>query len=285
MNVYLFQILNGIGIGMIYFLLSVGLTITFGLLGFVNFAHGAFYLLGAYVCYQVVQWTGQFVPALILAPLAVAALAWLLDRFLLNRVYSLPHSAHILITFGIALILQESVILGWGTIGKNVPMPDFLSGVIIAGDFVYPVYRLFIIIAAGAIALALWFLLERTTLGAILRAGSQSTEMVSLLGINIFRVFSLTFAFGGWLAGIAGVIAAPLRGVDPVMGLEALAVAFVVVVVGGLGNFTGALAGGLLIGIVQSVMSSLWPEGARLMIYAAMALVIMVKPYGLFGRA
>lgn len=285
MNIYLLQVLNGLGIGMIYFLLSVGLTIIFGLLGFVNFAHGAFYLVGAYLCYLVVAETESFWLALLLAPLAVAALGWLLDRFVLNRVYTLPHSAHILITFGIALILQETVILGFGTLGKNVPVPSGLGGVIILDSFVYPEYRLFVIGAAALIAAALWVLLERTRLGAVLRAGSESTEMVSLLGIDIFRVFSLTFALGGWLAGVAGVIAAPLRGVDPVMGVEALAIAFVVVVVGGLGSFTGALVGGLLIGVVQSVMSSLWPEAARLMIYAAMALVILAKPHGLFGRA
>jgi branched-chain amino acid transport system permease protein len=284
-NIYLFQILNGLGIGMIYFLLSVGLTIIFGLLGFVNFAHGAFYLLGAYLCYALVVETQSFWLALLAAPLAVALLGWLLDRFLLNRVYSLPHSAHILITFGIALILQETIILLFGTLSKNVPVPEWLSGVVIVGSFVYPEYRLFTIGISAVVAIILWFLLERTRFGAVLRAGSQSTEMVSLLGINIFRVFSLTFAFGSWLAGVAGVIAAPLRGVDPFMSVEALAIAFVVVVVGGLGSFTGALVGALVIGVVQSVMSSLWPEAARLMIYAAMAAVILVKPHGLFGRA
>ena len=281
----LFQLLNGLGIGMIYFLLSVGLTMIFGLMGFVNFAHGAFYLVAAYAAYSVSLLTGSMLWALLLGPLAAGLVALASERLLLRRTYALPHEAQILVTFALSLILQETVILVFDPLGKNVPVPDFLSGIVFLGDFVYPAYRLAVVGAAAAVALAMWVVLERTRFGSILRAGSESAEMVSLLGVDVGRVFMVAFALGGALAGLAGALAAPLRGVEPFMGLEALGIAFVVVVVGGIGSFAGALLGGLLIGVVQSVMSSLWPEGARLMIYAAMALVLLARPAGLLGRA
>jgi branched-chain amino acid transport system permease protein len=285
MNVYLLQIVNGIGVGMLYFLLAVGLSIVFGLLRFVNFAHGAFYLLGAYFCYQAMQWSMNFWTALVIVPIVVGALAWVVEKLILRHVYEQQHEFHILVTVGLALVLQECVILIWGPLGNNVPVPDSLNGVVIWGSFVYPKYRLFVIGFTAVLAGLLWWLLEGTRLGSAVRAGSESTEMVSLLGINVLRVFSLVFALGAATAALAGVLAAPIRGVDPFMGIEALSVAFVVVVVGGLGNFLGALVGGLLVGIVQSVMSTLWPEGASLMIYVAMAAVLLLRPNGLLGRA
>ncbi|WP_186148743.1 branched-chain amino acid ABC transporter permease [Burkholderia gladioli] len=285
MNVYLLQIVNGIGVGMLYFLLAVGLSIVFGLLRFVNFAHGAFYLLGAYFCYQALQWEANFWVALLLVPLAVGAFAWLVEKLLLRHVYAQAHEFHILVTVGLALVLQECAILVWGPLGDNVAVPASLDGVVIWGSFVYPKYRLFVIGFTAVLAALLWWLLEGTRLGSTVRAGSEAAEMVSLLGINVSRVFSLVFALGAATAALAGVLAAPIRGVDPFMGIEALGVAFVVVVVGGMGNFLGALVGGLLVGIVQSVMSTLWPEGARLMIYVAMAAVLLLRPNGLLGRA
>ncbi|MCW2269704.1 branched-chain amino acid ABC transporter permease [Pseudomonas sp. JQ170] len=285
LSLYLFQLLNGLGLGMIYFLIAVGLTIIFGLLNFVNFAHGAFFLLGAYLCYTVVALTGNFWMALLLAPLAVAALAWMVERLLIKRIYHLPHTFQILVTLGIALIIQEASVLIWGPVGKNIAVPHELRGVLIIGDFIYPYYRLFLIGFSALIGLGLWLLLERTRFGALVRAGSESTETVSLLGTNIFRLFSLTFALGVGLAGVAGVLFAPLRGAQPFVGPEILGIAFVVVVIGGMGSFGGALVGGLLVGVVQSMMTSLWPQGASLMIYGAMAAVILVRPYGLFGRA
>ncbi|WP_186124084.1 branched-chain amino acid ABC transporter permease [Burkholderia gladioli] len=284
MNVYLLQIVNGIGVGMLYFLLAVGLSIVFGLLRFVNFAHGAFYLLGAYFCYQALQWEANFWVALLLVPLAVGAFAWLVEKLVLRHVYAQAHEFHILVTVGLALVLQECAILVWGPLGDNVAVPASLDGVVIWGSFVYPKYRLFVIGFTAVLAALLWWLLEGTRLGSTVRAGSEAAEMVSLLGINVSRVFSLVFALGAATAALAGVLAAPIRGVDPFMGIEALGVAFVVVVVGGMGNFLGALVGGLLVGIVQSVMSTLWPEGARLMIYVAMAAVLLLRPNGLLGR-
>ncbi|MYN12581.1 branched-chain amino acid ABC transporter permease [Pusillimonas sp. TS35] len=284
MNVYLLQVINGIGIGMLYFLLAVGMSIIFGLLRFVNFAHGAFYLLGAYFCFQAVEWGLDFWLALAIVPLAVGFMGWALERIVLRHVYDKAHEFHILLTVGLALIIQEAVIMVWGPIGENVAPPDILSGVVMWGSFIYPKYRLFVIVFTAVIAAGLWWLLEGTRLGSAVRAGSESTDMVSLLGINVTQIFSLTFGLGVATAALAGVLAAPIRGAEPFMGLEALGIAFVVVVVGGMGRFSGALVGGLLIGIVQSLMSSIWPQGAQLMIYVAMGAVLLLRPYGLLGR-
>lgn len=284
MTVYLLQTINGIGIGMLYFLLAVGLSIVFGLLRFVNFAHGAFYLLGAYLCFQAMQWGFDFWAALVLVPLFVGALGWLAEKLLLRRVYAKAHEFHILVTVGLALAVQEIVIVFWGPLGNSVPTPDLLQGVVMWGSFIYPKYRLFVIGFTAVLAVLLWWVLEGTRLGSAVRAGSESTEMVSLLGINVFRVFSLVFALGAATAALAGVLAAPIRGAEPFMGVEALSVAFVVVVIGGLGSFGGALVGGLLIGIVQSLMSTIWPPGASLMIYVAMGAVLLLRPHGLLGR-
>jgi branched-chain amino acid transport system permease protein len=284
MNIYLLQVINGLGIGMLYFLLAVGLSIVFGLLRFVNFAHGAFYLLGAYFCLQAIRWDIGFWAALVLVPIAVGFIGWLTEKLLLRHVYANAHEFHILVTVGLALVIQEAVIVQWGPLGDNIPVPDLLQGVVMWGSFIYPKYRLFVIAFTSVLAVGLWYLLEGTRLGSAVRAGSESTEMVSLLGINVFRIFSLVFALGAATAALAGVLAAPIRGADPFMGVEALSVAFVIVVVGGMGSFGGALIGGLLIGVVQSVMSTLWPEGARLMIYVAMGAILLLRPHGLLGR-
>jgi branched-chain amino acid transport system permease protein len=284
MSIYLLQTINGIGIGMLYFLLAVGLSIVFGLLRFVNIAHGAFYLLGANFCYQMTRWGMSFWLSLVVVPLAVGALGWLVEKLMLRHVYAKAHEFHIIVTVGLALVVQELVIVQWGPLGDSVAVPDLLQGVVMWGSFVYPKYRLFVIGFTAVLAVLLWWLLEGTRLGSAVRAGSESTEMVSLLGVNVLRIFSLVFALGAATAALAGVLAAPIRGAEPFMGVEALGVAFVIVVVGGLGSFGGALVGGLLIGIVQSVMSTLWPEGARLMIYVAMAAVLLLRPHGLLGR-
>ena len=285
MNIYLLQVINGIGIGMLYFLLAVGLSIVFGLLRFVNFAHGAFYLIGAYFCYQMTRWGMSFWLALVVVPVVVGAIGWATEKLILRHVYATDHEFHILVTVGFALVVQEVVILLWGPLGDSVGVPELLNGVVMWGGLVYPKYRLFVIGFTAVLAVVIWWVLEGTRLGSVVRAGSESTEMVSLLGTNVFGVFSLVFGLGVGLAALAGVLAAPIRGVSPFMGVEALGVAFVVVVVGGLGSFSGALVGGLLIGIVQSLMSTVWPEGASLMIYVAMAAVLLLRPNGLLGRA
>lgn len=285
MAIYLFQIVNGIGLGMIYFLIAVGLSITLGLLGFVNFAHGIFYMLGAYLTYQFVAWGGNFWVGLALAPILAALLAYVLDKGALARTYAMPHKYQIVATLGIVLIARELTIIFWGTLGHNVAVPESLTGFINLGSFPYPVYRLFVVVVSCVIGLLLWFLLEKTKFGALIRAGGESAEMVSLLGVDVRRVMSLSFALGIWVAAVAGVLISPIRGAEPGMSLEALGIAFVVVVIGGMGSFTGSIVAALLIGIVQSVMSTVWAAGAELMVYVAMTVVLIAAPRGLFGRA
>ncbi|WP_199737979.1 branched-chain amino acid ABC transporter permease [Falsigemmobacter faecalis] len=282
---YLFQVLNGIGLGMLYFLLAVGLSIIFGLLQFVNFAHGAFYLLGAYLTYDLVERGMSFWLAMPIAALIVAVVAGVTEALLLRRIYKLPHTFHILVTVGIALFIQELVIILWGPLGGSVAAPDGLNGVVIWGDFIYPKYRLFTIAFTAVLALVLYWALERTRLGAIVRAGSESTENMALLGYDTLRINTVVFAAGAGLAGLAGGLVSPIRGVEPFMGVEALSIAFVVVVIGGMGSYVGALVAGILVGVVQSLMATIWPEGARLMIYIGMASIIVMMPRGLFGRA
>jgi branched-chain amino acid transport system permease protein len=284
-QVLLFGALNGIGIGMIYFILSVGLTLIFGLMRFVNFAHGAFYMLAAYAAFVIAQLTGSVLPALFFGPLLAGAFALASEWLLLRRTYNLPHESQILVTFALAILAQESIIMIFGTLGKNVAVPAALSGIVFLGDFVYPAYRLFVVAVAAVVAIAMWLAIEWTRFGAVIRAAAESPEMVGLLGINSRVVFMAAFAFGGSLAGLAGALAAPLRGVEPLMGREALAVAFVVVILGGLGSFSGALLAALVIGLTQSIMSMIWPGGAHLMIYGVMTLILAFRPAGLMGRS
>lgn len=284
MDIYFLQLINGFGNGMLYFLIAVGLSVVFGIMHFLNIAHGSLYLLGAYFCYAIVEATGSFWLALLFAPVALAVLAWLAQPGL-RRLQRLSTVFQILATLGIALIIQELVILQWGNVGKHVATPELLRGVVQLGDIVYPKYRLFVVALAGTLALVLWLLLERTRFGAVLRAGTESQDMVSLLGMDIQKVFAFTFALGAFLAGMAGVLVAPIRGVEPFMGNEALAIAFVVVVIGGIGSFSGALVAALLIGVVQSMMTVLWSTGASIVTYVAMAAVILLMPRGLMGRA
>jgi branched-chain amino acid transport system permease protein len=283
-QLFVYGALNGVGIGMIYFILSVGLTMIFGLMRFVNFAHGAFYMVSAYAAFVTAQWTGSVLPALVISPLLAAAFALASERVLLRRTYNLPHESQILITFALAILAQESITMIFGTLGKNVPVPPSLAGVLILGGFVYPTYRLFVVGVAIVIAISMWAIIERTRVGAVVRAAAENAEMMGLLGFDSRKVFMAAFAFGGALAGLAGALAAPLRGVEPLMGREALAIAFVVVILGGLGSFTGALLAALVIGITQSTMSMIWPGGAYLMIYGVMTIILALRPAGLMGR-
>jgi branched-chain amino acid transport system permease protein len=285
MNIYVFQALNGLGVGMIYFLLSVGLSIIFGLLGFVNFAHGALFLVGAYTAMITTAQTGSFVLGLFASFAAVAVLGVVAERWMLRKTYKMSHESQILVTVGLTFIVTEMIVLIFGPEPQQVSMPDLLSGVFMLGAYPIPKYRVFIFVTCAVIGLGLWLLFERTLFGARVRAGNDSAEMLSLLGIRVSRVYAVTFALGTGLAGLAGGLAAPLRGADPSMGVEAIVIAFVVVVLGGIGSFSGPLVGGLIIGVTQSMMSAIWPEGARLAIFIVMALILLVMPKGLFGRA
>ena len=281
---FLAQLLNGVGNGMVYFLIAVGLTVIFGIMDFVNFAHGAFYLFGAYFVFAGLQWVSSFWLALVLAPLIVGLAAFALERLVLQHAYGLEHTYQIILTLGVSLIATEAVIILWGASPQNVPVPDLLSGRLDLGVIEYPNYRIFVIVLAAILAFLIWYGLERTKIGAIVRAGTESLDVVSSLGINIKRVFALTFAVGGALAALGGALAAPMQGINPFIGDSVLGLAFVVVVVGGMGSFSGALFGALLIGIVQSLTVMVWPVGGSVVIYMLMAVVLLGRQAGLLGR-
>lgn len=283
----LMQLVNGVVLGMIYVLITLGLTIVFGMLNVINFAHGAVYALGAYFAFSLATligtWSGSFWIAVLVAPFAVAVVGAVIEIILLRRMYDVVHEYQILLTFGLALFIQEGIIVIWGPIGKSIPMPSLLAGVLDFGVFAFPVYRVFLIVFIALVCLGAWLLIEKTSYGAVIRAGVDNRDMVNCLGIDIYRVFTIVFAFGAGLAGLAGALILPMRGAQPLMGDSVLLISFVVVVIGGMGSFAGAIVGGLIVGIVESMMSLFWPQGTMICIFAAMALVILIKPKGLMG--
>lgn len=274
---------NGLVLGMVYLLFAIGLTVIFGMLDVVNFAHGSFFAAGAYLAYSLVDRWDAFGVALVLVPLAVGLLGGLVEVGLIRHLYGLGHFYQILLTYGLVFVFQELTIIAWGPIGKTVAMPRFLEGAADLGFMRYPRIRLFIIVIAALVAVAVWLLLTRTRYGAIVRAGVEDSDMVACLGIDVRRVFTGVFVLGVALAGLSGVLALPLRGAQPSMGADILGLSFVVVVIGGLGSFGGAVVGALTVGVVQSVMALVWPAGANVTIYGCMALILLVRPQGLLG--
>jgi branched-chain amino acid transport system permease protein len=283
----LMQLLNGVVLGAIYVLIAIGLTIVFGMLNVINFAHGAVYALGAYFAFTIGSmigtWAGSFWVAVALAPVGVALVGAAIEVLLLRRLYDEVHEYQILLTFGVMLVIQELIIFIWSPIGKSLPMPPQLTGVIDFGVFMFPMYRVFLIVFIALVCLGVWLLIERTSYGAIIRAGIDNRDMVNCLGIDIYKTFTVVFSFGVGLAGLAGALALPMRGAQPLMGDSVLLVSFVVVVIGGMGSFVGAILGGLIVGIVESMMVLFWPQGTMIAIFAAMALVILTRPRGLLG--
>ena len=207
----------------------------------------------------------------------------LIEVLLLRRMQAEEHVYQILLTFGVSLILQELIIMIWGPVGKSIPMPKELAGVLDFGVFSFPDYRIFLIVFIAAICLVSWLLIEKTSYGSIIRAGTENRNMVNCLGIDIYKVFTVVFALGVGLAALAGALTLPMRGAQPLMGDTILTLCFVVVVIGGMGSFTGAILGGLIVGVVESMMALIWPPGAMISIFAAMALVILIRPRGLLG--
>jgi branched-chain amino acid transport system permease protein len=283
LNLLLGQILNGIATGMLYALMGLGLSLIAGILNIPNFAHGALFAVGAYLLVSVVGVVGNFWIGLLLAPIGVALLGLLIEYAGIRRLYVAGHDYQLLFTFGLALILGEVIILVWGPVGISHLPPALLRGGVDLGFTFYPKYRLFVMVMAGLLVLATWLFLEKTRYGAIMRAGIENKEMVSLLGIDIHWLFTVAFAVGAGLAGIAGALTAPIRGLSPQMGVDMLGIAFVVVALGGLGNLLGAIAAGLLIGVAQAVVAGYWTEASTVVIFAVMAAVLLVRPQGLFG--
>jgi branched-subunit amino acid ABC-type transport system permease component len=278
------QALNGLAYGVLLFLLSVGLTLIFGLLDVINLAHGSFYMLGAYSGLALVAATGNFWLAALAAPLVVGAVGGVIERTCLRRLYRRPPLDQVLLTFGLIYLFEDLVKWIWGGRIRSIPTPDLLAGSLALGDVRYPSYRLFVIAFGLVMALLLWLVIERTPLGAIVRAGVYDAEMASGLGIDIDRVFTGVFVFGTALAGLSGVIAGPIQSAYPAMGVSILIPALIVVVVGGLGSLKGSLVGSLIIGQAETFGKAWLPEAAMLMIYVVMATVVLLRPQGLFGR-
>ena len=281
------QLLNGVVVGAIYVLMTVGLTIVFGMLNVINFAHGALFAVGAYFGYTAAvilgNWVGSFWLAIVIAFFGVAAVGAVIEILLLRKIYDADHEYQILLTFGVALVIQELIIITWGPIGKSIPMPELFGGVITLGIFFFPVYRIFLVAFIALICLGVWLFIEKTNYGAIIRAGIDNRDMVNCLGIDVYKAFTVVFAFGVALAALAGVLILPMRGAQPFMGDSILTLTFVVLVIGGMGSFGGAILGGLIIGVVESMMILFLPKGTMIAIFAAMALVILIKPRGLLG--
>ena len=284
MDAFFQALLGGLVLGLIYVAIAVGLTIIFGTLRLVNFAHGAFYAIGAYVGLVVAERIG-LVAGLIAAPIAVAFFALVLDRVVLRPFYEKDPTAQLLLTFGIALVVEESLRLIFGATTLQYPLPDFLKGSASLGPIQYPAYRL--LFAGGVIVLLLlvWLFIERTNYGLIVRAGIRDRVMVQLLGGNIRRASSIVFAMGAAIAGLVGAAASPIYSVDPSTGFAFLVPSFVVVVVGGLGSFWGAVLGGILIGELQSVTTLVYAPASQVIIYLCMALVLLFRPQGLLGES
>lgn len=278
------QLVDGFIHGLIYVAIAVGLTIIFGMLRFVNFAHGAFYTLGAFVALAASSKFG-FLAGIIAAPITVALLAIVFEFGLLRRFYTKDVTAQILLTFGIAIVVEEALRLHYGGTQHPLPAPDFLTAAWNLGPLAYPSYRLVLAIFIIVMLVAVWLFIERTNFGLIVRAGVRDRTMVELLGGDVRRASTVILALGAGLAGLIGAAASPIYSVSPDIGSQFLVISFVVVVVGGLGSFWGAVAGGLLIGEVESLTVLFNPAASEVIIYIVMAIVLLVRPSGLLGES
>jgi branched-chain amino acid transport system permease protein len=284
LNLLLLQTIAGVALGAIFVLLAIGLSLIFGMLGVVNFAHGAFFMVGAYVGVYFYGLTGSFWFSLVLVPLMVGMIGLVVERLLVRPLYGRGLDYPLLLTFGLSYVLVEAVRILFGVEGYQMGTPAALRGALDIGIGHFPTYRLFLIGATTVIVLALWLFIEKTRFGLIIRAGAQDPEIVRILGIDISRVWLLVFALGIAIAGLSGILAAPTRAVTPEMGIPVLVESFVVTVVGGMGSLAGAVVAGLLVGIVYSLTSLFAPEFAEMSIFVLMALVLLLRPQGLFGR-
>lgn len=278
------QLLTGLAYSMLLFMISVGLSVIFGLMNVVNLAHGAFYVVGVYVAFTLMQTGLGFWVALLVGTLTVAVLGVLTERFLLSRTYG-NELNEVLLTFGLAFILADLVRLIWGTNPQTLSEPAALSFRVAFAGVEFPAYRLFVVLVGCLIAALLWYFETRTRIGAIVRAGVDDREMVSALGINVTLVFAGVFAFGAGLAAFGGILGGPILGMYPDQGFDILVVALIVVVLGGLGTWKGAFAGAILVGMVETMGRIYFPSLSLVIVFLLMAVVLLIKPSGLFGRS
>jgi branched-chain amino acid transport system permease protein len=279
------QVVIGLVNGAFYAMLSLGLAIIFGMLNIINFAHGALYMVGAFVAWMTLNYLGiGYWPALVIAPLAVGLLGIIIERTMLHWLYKLDHLYGLLLTFGLALILEGVFRDQYGASGLPYEMPEAFSGAFNLGFMFLPKYRVWVVIASLVICLGTWFAIERTRLGAYLRAGTENPQLVQAFGINVPLMVTLTYGFGVALAGLAGVLAAPIYQVYPLMGSNIIIVVFAVVVIGGMGSVLGCIVTGLALGVIEGLTKVFYPEASATVVFLIMAIVLLVRPAGLFGR-
>ncbi len=279
------QLLLGLINGSFYAVLSLGLAVIFGLLNIVNFAHGAQYMLGAFAAYFALNYFGiNYWGALILAPIVVGLIGVLIERFLLSRLAGIDHLYGLLLTFGLALIFEGTFVKFFGSSGQPYPGPPALAGGVNLGFMFLPWYRAWVVVASLAVCLLTWVLVERTKIGAYLRAGTENPHLLQAFGVNVPLLITLAYGYGVALAAFAGVLAAPITQVGPLMGSNLIIVVFAVVVIGGMGSIVGAIFTGLLMGVVEGFTKVFWPEASATVIFVIMAIVLVIRPAGFFGR-
>ena len=282
---FLGQLLLGLVNGSFYAMLSLGLAVIFGLLGIVNFAHGALYMIGAYVAWIGLERFGiNYWFSLLVAPLVVGAIGVVIERSLLRHLYRIDPIYGLLLTFGLALIAEGVFRYYFGVSGESYPVPDLLAGATNLGFMVLPNYRAWVVLASLIVCLGTWFLIERTRLGATLRAGTENPALVQAFGVNVPVLVMLTYAAGAGLAALAGVLAAPVIQVTPLMGSNLIIVVFAVVVIGGMGSILGSILTGLGLGVIEGLTKVFYPEASNIVVFVIMAIVLMIRPAGLFGK-
>ncbi|HEX2255996.1 MAG TPA: branched-chain amino acid ABC transporter permease [Afifellaceae bacterium] len=279
------QLLLGLINGSFYAILSLGLAVIFGMLNIINFTHGAQYMMGAFVAWMLLNYLGlNYWWALLLAPIVVGATGIVLERLMISRLYHLDHLYGLLLTFGLALIIQGLFRNYYGVSGLPYSIPPILSGGYNLGFMFLPTYRAWVVVASIIVCFATWFVIEKTRLGAYLRAAVENPALVGAFGVNVPRMITLTYGFGVGLAALAGVLAAPIYTVNPNMGADLIIVVFAVVVIGGMGSILGAIVTGFGLGLVEGLTKVFYPEASATVIFIIMAIVLLIKPAGLFGR-
>ena len=282
---FISQCFNGLVLGALLALISSGLTIIYGTLGVLNLAHGAMFMVGGYAGWLTYNYTGSFIAAVLGGALFVMIVGIIVERVIIRYFYERPHEDQLLVTFGLGIVMVETVRYFFGSLSKSLPAPASLSGITPLGFMFYPTYRLALLGIVGVALLALYVALYRTRIGMIVRAGIDDSEMVDALGIDVYRVFMLVFGIGAMAAGFAGVVNAPVVSIAPDVGEAILVQTFVVVVIGGVGSFPGAVLGGLIAGEIISITSMFNPGYSYVMLFVAMTLVLVLRPYGLLGTA
>jgi len=277
-------LLNGLSNGMLLFMIAVGLTIIFGVLGVINFAHGSFYMLGAYFTYFLAGEVGTFYVAVVLGVVGVAVVGGVIERVIIRPIYDHDHIFQLLLTFAIVLVIDNGARMLWGTDFRSVAIPKVLNFQVNVFGRGYPMYNLFLIAVGAIVAVAMWLMFDRTRFGKIVQAASQDRETANALGINVSFVFTAVFILGSALAGFGGALAAPYRTIHPAMGEFIIIESFIIVIIGGLGSFRGALVGALLLGLSHSVVFALLPSFETFVPFALLAVVILLRPAGIFGE-